>query len=365
MLSPRRHIAFLTALTALVFSASAYAGLYGFSKNARSIPAQHLDIPPRHIMNYRKDMRDLVTILSLYGKSRNHDFQVLVHEGQYLLDKSLWEYHLKSYNKIRKSSDYIDDFYFLSTEDPVTEDDIPAVVDRYIKQIDGIVVNNHYCQQAPLSGIITDLQIPVISIEECSNDHALDKAIEESFLDKRAIYPFLYRNQAFKKIYHQLIINENADNIHHIKDAQNVTFLIDDKNFIDSYQMLDDIRNSNYDIVIINPVFQYEHPFSKEEVDSMKFKKNGARRLILAMYNVSELADTDYLWNKQWNKELPDWLITQSFVTDNAYIAKYWTPEWKKIVSKYYKSIVDSGYDGVFLTGLENHEYFEQNKPLE
>ena len=365
MLLRRKHILLPAILTALVISTSAYAGLYGFSHTDNDFLTQSLDVPPHHIMNYRKDMRDLITSLSLYGKSRNPDFQILVHEGQYLLDKSLWEYHLSSYNKIRKSSKPIDDDSFLSFDIPETDEDTPAVVDRYIKQIDGIVVNNHYCQRKPITSIITNLQIPVISIEECPNDNELDNAIEASFFDKIAIYPFLYRNQAFKKIYHQLIINENADNIHKIKDAKNVSFLINDEDFIDPYKMLDDIRNSNYDIIIIKPIFQNTHPFTKEDVDSMKFKKNGTRRLVLAMYNVSELSDTDYLWNKRWSKHLPNWLETKSLVTDNAYIAKYWLPQWHDIVAKYYKSIVDSGYDGVFLTGLENHEYFERNKPLE
>ena len=365
MLLPRRYTVLMITFTALVLSASAYAGLYGYSRTDSELLSERIDVPPRHIMNYRKDMRNLVSTLALYGKSRNHDFQVLVHEGQYLLDKSLWEYHLSGYNQIRKKQGYVDDISFLSFDIPETDEESPAIVDRYISQIDGIVVNNHYCAGTPLDSLITDLEIPVISIEECPNDNKLDKAIEASFLDKRAIYPFLYRSKAFKNIYHQLIINENAKNIHKIKEAKNVSFLINDEDFIDPYKMIDDIRNSNYDIVIIKPVFQNTIPFSKEDVNAMKYKKNGARRLILAMYNVSELADTDYLWDKRWTKHKPDWLAAKSLVTNDAYIAEYWRPEWRQIVAKYYKSIVDSDYDGVFLTGLENHIYFERNKPLE
>jgi acetyl esterase len=48
-----------------------------------------------------------------YCKSKNKDFQILIHEGQYFFDKSLWEYHLKGYNKIRKSKTLIDDISFM------------------------------------------------------------------------------------------------------------------------------------------------------------------------------------------------------------------------------------------------------------
>ena len=41
---------------ALVFSTSANAGLYGFSETTSLPPSPKLDVPPRHIINYRKDM---------------------------------------------------------------------------------------------------------------------------------------------------------------------------------------------------------------------------------------------------------------------------------------------------------------------
>ena len=42
-----------------------------------------------------------------------------------------------------------------------------------------------------------------------------------------------------------------------------------------------------------------------------------------------------------------------------------WNENWKKVSGLYFKGIVDSGYDGAFLTGLENHVYFEKQTPLE
>lgn len=365
MSSLKQGIKILLLISALVFSTSAYAGLYGFSQTNTHQHAESLSVPPRYIPNYRESMRNLIASLAQYGKSRNHDFQVLIHEGQYLLDKSLWEYHRDGYNKIRKSKGFIDDFSFLAQDIQEIEDDIQPTTYHYTDFIDGIVVNNHYCQNNPIDDSLLKLKTPIISIEKCPDDDSLDEAIIQSFADKIAIYPFIHTSQAFKKINRQLIINESAVSILHIKDAKNVSFLINDELFNTPYQMLEEISNSNYDIVIIHPIFHNHIPFTKEEVDAMKIKKNGARRLVIALYNISEISDTDYLWQKKWNKKRPDWIVAPSFVSDNAYITKYWTPEWKQLVSRYFKSIVDSNYDGVFLTGLENHSYFEHNKPLE
>ena len=364
MLLHSQKIRLILLLTALVFSTSARAGLYGFSQVDETRTVPHTEELPRHIQNYRKDMRELVVSLADYGKSRNKGFQVLIHEGQYLFDKSLWEYHRRGYNEIRQSKTLVDDFSFLNKELSGDDDKIKEI-SQFGSLIDGVVINNHYCQNAPVNDLIKDLNISVFSIEHCNSDEALDKAIAESFRDNIAIYPFIHIEEAFRNIAQQLIINESAEGILSAQKARNINFLIDDEKFSTPYQMIDDIRNSNYDIIVIHPVFHQKKPFTKEEVDMMKFKKNGARRLILAQYNVSEISELDYLWHKNWYKNRPTWIVDASFTTPNAYLVKYWTPEWHKLSALYFRSIVDTAYDGVFLTGLENHAYFEFNKPLE
>lgn len=97
----------------------------------------------------------------------------------------------------------------------------------------------------------------------------------------------------------------------------------------------------------------------------MKFKKNGTQRILLAEMNVSEADALSYYWQHKWKIGSPDWLVRQSFVNDAGYITKYWTPEWQKLMSGYFKSIIDNGFDGVFFTGIDNHRYFEKQTPLE
>lgn len=63
----RPYITLTGFITALAFSASAYAGLYGFtSANPYTYEEQILDIKvaPKTIVNYRKAMRDNVVALA-------------------------------------------------------------------------------------------------------------------------------------------------------------------------------------------------------------------------------------------------------------------------------------------------------------
>ena len=97
----------------------------------------------------------------------------------------------------------------------------------------------------------------------------------------------------------------------------------------------------------------------------MQYKKNGTKRLLIAQMNVSEANGRDYFWQKDWQVGYPSWLVRLSFVDEDSVIAKYWAVEWQRIIARHFKSIVDSGFDGVFFTGLENHLYFEKQTPLE
>ena len=95
------------------------------------------------------------------------------------------------------------------------------------------------------------------------------------------------------------------------------------------------------------------------------FKKNGTKRLLIAEFNVSEASPKDYYWNRDWKIGNPEWLARLSFSSKDTIITRFWYPEWKQIMSRHFKDILEEGFDGIFFTGIENYQYFEQQTPLE
>ena len=102
-----------------------------------------------------------------------------------------------------------------------------------------------------------------------------------------------------------------------------------------------------------------------KEIKKLGFKKNGSKRLLLAELNISEASPSEYYWQKDWKIGFPKWLVRKSFDNKDNIITEYWNAKWKKILSRYFKDIINEGFDGVFLTGIENYKYFEQQTPLE
>lgn len=365
MLLPSR-LTFLILLSSVFICRGVSAGLYGFTTAnpyTRDELILDLEVAPKQIINYREKMRDNVIMLADYAKERHPKFEVIIHEGTDLLEKGLWEYHLDGYNEAQRSGlNAADPTFLAKLKEQVPErQNIGTSARRYSKILDGIVLNNYFCSPDTVSA---PKNLKLISLDKCNSEEAFDEAIQDSVGRNALLYAFTNDKYAFKNTKNQIIINENARNIASVKEAQNIDFILDTSLYPDKFAFIEDLRNSNFDIIVI-PAFFAGKPFSSEEIHSLKFKKNGTRRRIFAVYNISETNDNQYYWKPGWKINNPQWLKRLSFVDKENIITEYWHPQWKKIIANYFKGIVDIGFDGAFLTGLENYKYFEKQTPLE
>ncbi len=371
MSTPKNTAALFSLAFALVFSTGAKAGLSGFTE-AHPLTQEEkildMTVPPKTILNYRELMRNNINMLAAFAREHNPDFQIIIHEGGELLTKSLWEYHLEGYEKARAHGEDTSDPSFLVRLKQTGAPDgyLPGTkAAAFRKNINGIAYNDLYCSPRKLDKNIKKTGLRLISVSRCPNIEAFDKAAALSARDNILLYAFIHPSRAFRHILRQPIINENARNIFNINEASNISLLLDDSHYDSKAQMIKDIKNSNYDILVINPLFHEKSPFSADEIHSMKFKKNGARRLVMAEQNISEAISGAYYWHSGWEIDNPSWLRRLSFANENGIITEYWHLEWQKIMAEYFKSIIMVNYDGVFFTGVNNYRYFEKLTPLE
>ncbi len=369
MLSPSLKygivLAFLSALTIR----SADAGLYGFTNVNPYTPEEKiLDMKylPMQIRNYRADMRDNLQMLIDYARGNRPGFKIITHEGQELLYRSAWEDARDGYNLSRRKKGSIEDTTFLSHENETPRQPKPDTPEyKYLRSVDAVALNNLFCGKGREQNITFNNRLGLISIDYCQSSEAADKAIVRSVLDKKILYVFENTENAFNDIASQPLINDSAKNVGQVAEARNILILTDDGRYTSKDRFVQDISRTNYDIVVIKPLFAHTQRFSPEDIRRMQFKKNGSRRLLIAEMNVSEASPQDYFWHERWKVGSPSWLVRKSFVEPNAVITQYWHEEWRRIISKHFKDIIATGFDGVFFTGIQNHFYFEQQTPLE
>lgn len=369
MSSLRKHFWLSCLAVSIIFTASPVcAGLQGFNhfnpytKKERILSLEEV---PLKLQNYRAAMRDNLLMLIRYARQQNPEFKIIVHEGQDLLNKSLWEYSREGYNRARITPDADDEYFLFHNRYINTEPERDTAAYEYLHSIDAIAVNNLYCGSGLINPIAAKHHLAVISVEQCANQEALDNATVAALVDKRSIYGFTDLSSAFKTIGNYNLINDSSKNVYNFNDAQNILILNDDSNYKNQQDLIADLAKTNYDIIIIKPLFAYRQRFSADNLRKLHFKKNGSKRLLIAEFNVAEAHPKEYYWLNDWKIGSPDWLKRKSFSSHDGIIVKYWHTEWKKIISRYFKDLLNEGFDGVFFTGVENYRYFEQQNPLE
>lgn len=145
--------------------------------------------------------------------------------------------------------------------------------------------------------------------------------------------------------------------VSNLKDVKNFLYLLNPekfKNLDDYYRVL---KNTDFDLLIIEPSLNGKF-FSKEQVESLKIKKNGKKRLIIAYLSIGEAENYRFYWKKSWNVKLPKWIVRENENWKGNYIVEYWNPEWKNIIKEYQKKLDDIGVDGYYLDTIDTYEAF-------
>jgi cysteinyl-tRNA synthetase, unknown class len=132
-----------------------------------------------------------------------------------------------------------------------------------------------------------------------------------------------------------------------------------------SQDKIDKIIASPFDMVIIDTSMfpaGKEIRMTREQVESMKKKPDGGRRVILAYFSAGEAEDFRYYWKPEWNKKQPNWVHMADKDWKGDFVVKYWDPAWQKIIfgtpDSLIDRIVDAGFDGVSIDRVDAYYYF-------
>ena len=107
--------------------------------------------------------------------------------------------------------------------------------------------------------------------------------------------------------------------------------------------------------------------FTRKEVEKMKTKADGGRRLVVAYMSIGEAEPYRFYWKKGWKPGKPNWLLTPNPRWPDNYRVKFWNPEWQEIIygreGSYLDQIIDAGFDGAYLDIVDGYEAFMKKRP--
>jgi cysteinyl-tRNA synthetase len=156
------------------------------------------------------------------------------------------------------------------------------------------------------------------------------------------------------------VFNENTNDVTTLSQAKNYLYLINNNQYATKQEMLNAIAATNFDVVLIDLFFN-ETAFTKSEIESLKTKANGCKRLVISYINIGAAENWRYYWKDNWKLHHPNWLKKKYDGYEDEFWVKFWKKEWQDIIygndNSYIKRIIDAGFDGAYLDNVEAY-YF-------
>ena len=306
------------------------------------------------LMDLREEMRMFVQSISAFTRTYRPNFVILANGGLDLLVK----------------------------RDPVEENKV-SPARAYMRALDGVLQEGMFFDvrrgDRPFgTPPVEDRQKPMLAQAEFAQRNGL-KIFTLDFGKGNAVIDAAQK-QARQRDYVSLVVDTPSTDIHRLptypprpidENPTNILSLYMVKNFVvirnsapfgrqDSFAMK--MHDTNYDMIAVE-VFHGRRPLSRQAVETLKYKKIGARRLVLAYMDIGSAASYHYYWRPGWREGSPFWISAPQRDDPDRYNVEYWREEWKQIISgdtdSYAYGLIAQGFDGVIIDGLETYKFFE------
>jgi cysteinyl-tRNA synthetase len=353
----RFYAVFITALVVVIVLS--VAPIVHAQVKIQGIPValEHINTPMVYnatLIDYREEMRKLVQSISEYGKLTKPDFVVVAKNGLDLLIKR------NIYN-----------------------DKITPKARAYMRAIDGIMQESMFFSLArggKLFGSPQTLHIQtrmlhladyakksglkVLTHDFGNGNEAIDNvrklANDRGFLSLMSNVP----SQNIRNLpsYPSRPPKENSNNIISFGMIQNYAVIRDSASFGLESEFALKMHDTNYDALLVE-VFHGDVPLSRQAVETLKYKKLGSRRMVLAYMDVGRAASYHYYWGNNWTTGYPSWIEEPLNSEPDHYRVKFWDKDWQNIITgnenSYLYGIIAQGFDGVVIDGADSYKYYE------
>ncbi len=299
------------------------------------------DDPSIPDLDFRQEMRAFVQEISAYAKNQKANFLIIPQNGQEILTTN-------SEKDGAVATEYVNAIDAVGREDlfyGYTSDDVSTPTEDHNYLID-------FCDVAKNNGKV------VLTTDYCSTHSKMDDSYTQNQAKGYVSFAADHRELDNVPTYPAAVHNVNDSDVSTIGDVKNFLYLINPSAYSSKQSFLDAIKNTNYDMVLIDLYFNDEQ-LTAADVASLKVKLNGGSRLVICYMSIGEAEDYRYYWSglnqSLIYKENPDWA--------GNFSVKYWEASWKEVIygndQSYTKMILGTGFDGVYLDIIEAYEYFE------
>ncbi len=298
-------------------------------------------------MDYKQEMRDFVQDISTYSKGINTNFAIIPQNGAELISTT-------GDNEGSPEMNYINAIdgigqeslnYGYDADDQAT----PSQENEWMRIFLDMAKNNGTVQ--------------IMVIDYCSTQSKMDNSYSVNHTNNYISFAADHRELDNIPNYPSPIYNENSDTITSLYQAKNFLHLINPDNLYTNKQdFVDAVKNTNYDCIIMDFFYNGEE-FTATQIEELKQKANGGKRLLICYMSIGEAENYRYYWQSNWTIGNPSFIEKENPNWQGNYVVRYWETEWQHIIfgndNSYLKKILDAGFNGVYLDIIDAFEQFE------
>ncbi|MBT4483237.1 MAG: hypothetical protein HOC71_06125 [Candidatus Latescibacteria bacterium] len=296
--------------------------------------------------NYKQEMRNFVQNISMYSKTEKPGFIIIPQNGHELLTVNGEETGTPAGNYIT-AIDGVgreDLFYGYDDDNAAT----PAADRSYMTAFMDIAEENG---------------VQVLVTDYCSTHSFMDDSYEQNAARDYISIAADHRELDNIPDYPAVPYNINASDVKTLAEAKNFLYLLNPGPYSTKAAFLNVLKNTDYDVLIIDLFYDGTEQLTPDDVSSLKVKANGGSHLVIAYMSIGESENYRYYWRAEWEKNPPSWLAGENPGWPGNYKVRYWDESWQKIIygniDSYIKKIIDAGFDGVYLDIIDAFEYYE------
>ncbi|MGL6162575.1 endo alpha-1,4 polygalactosaminidase [Microbulbifer sp.] len=297
-------------------------------------------------VDYKQEMRDFVQDISQYAKGADGNFIIIPQNGAEIVSTT-------GNDTGTADVDYVNAIDGIGLESlfyGYDDDDQPTPAKERLW-------TRTFLDMAKDSGDVTILVTDYAfsqnnmddSYEQNANLGYISFAADNRELDNIPTYPLS-------------INNENDEDIEQLSDARNFLYLINPWLSSTRQELVNDISITNYDVIIMDFFFDGVE-YTPAQIEQLKEKRNGGKRLLIAYMSIGQAEDYRYYWQSHWPSNQPVWLEKEDPDWDGNYYVEYWDQDWQELIygedNAYLDRIIEAGFDGVYLDRIDAFEYFE------
>jgi cysteinyl-tRNA synthetase len=283
------------------------------------------------------EMRDLVRRISTYARDVDPDFVLIVANGDDLAS-----------NEGSVAGRYLDSINGVAAEDLYFGDsgmDVPTPWHEVVRRADKL-------NESKDEGKV------VIAVDRCSQRGYIWDSMEMA--NEMGFLYFASDSEGLDTVpeYPADPPGAHVGDVATLTDARNLLMLTVAKGWGSRDKYLASLQDTNYDVLVIDAYFN-KTPLTPEEVDSLRTKRDGGSRLVIAVMGLGEVDERQHVWKDHYHHQPPGWLGKEVPSKPWKHWVDYGEKGWHTLLYKseasWLDAIMDAGFDGVYLAGGDAH----------